>query len=336
MHLMFVALLVEVTIMMSASLYLLLSGYGAVALMIILVVAKITSAVIGLSLLYSRVLLDRPSFDFEFFVQTARTVFAFGLGNMLFMLTMRINVIMVSIWASLTTVGHFAAATKIMEIGLMIPNLFVQLLMSRMAHSFNAQGNRDPNRFGAWFRILFELVVPTCVGVWVFARLILATLFGAGFGDALWILRILLIYLLLESIDATMSVILKAAHRQHQDVSRLAFNPLVNIILNLVLLPTIGTIGAAIGRAAGVSVSATLRHILIARELKAVRWFRYALKPALISLVVGVFCTVVQNVEHQAWALLLYVVVTALLLRISAGFSPAAIKDMMSFASNEE
>ncbi|MGH6846963.1 MAG: hypothetical protein ACREC0_05865, partial [Methylocella sp.] len=52
MHLTFLPLLVEVTIVMSASLYLLLSGYGAIALMATLVVAKVTSASIALTFLY--------------------------------------------------------------------------------------------------------------------------------------------------------------------------------------------------------------------------------------------------------------------------------------------
>jgi len=331
MHLTFLALLAEVTIMMSASLYLLLSGYGAIALMITLVAAKVTSASIALTLLYRQVLPVRPPFNPGFLVRTARTVFTFGIGSMLGMVTMRINTIMVSAWVDIATVGHFAAATKIMEIGLIIPNLFAQLLMTRIAYSFNTQGSRDPNRFGAWYQVLFALVVPTCVGVFVFAGPILESLFGTGFGKALWILRILMIYLLIESADAEMSVILQAAHRQRADVRRLAFNPLTNIVLNLVLLPVLGTIGAAIGRVGGVAASATLRHLLIARELTGVNWFRFALKPALISIGVGSVCYALLEVDRPAGLLLFYVAVTAVLLRISSAFSPSVIKDMMSF-----
>ena len=109
-------------------------------------------------------------------MRTARTVFTFGIGSMLGMLTMRINTIMVSAWVDIATVGYFAAATKIMEIGLILPNLFAQLLMTRIAYSFNTQGNRDPNRFGTWYQTLFAFVVPACVGVWVFAGPILETL----------------------------------------------------------------------------------------------------------------------------------------------------------------
>jgi O-antigen/teichoic acid export membrane protein len=336
MHWTFLALLVEVTIVMSASLYLLLSGYGALALIITLVVAKFTSASITVTLLYRRVLPVRPPFNLGFLLRTARTVFVFGIGSMLGMLTMRINTIMVSLWVDIATVGHFAAATKIMEIGLILPTLFAQLLMTRIAYSFNTQGKRDPNRFGAWYQVLFAFVVPACVGVWVFAGLILETLFGTSFRNAIWILRILMIYFLIESADAEMSVILQAAHRQREDVSRFAFNPLTNIVLNLVLLPTLGTIGAAIGRVGGVCASATLRYLFIARELTRVNWFRFALKPALISLGVGSVCYALLDVSRPAWLLLFYVAATAVLLRISSAFSPSVIKDIMSSPSSQD
>jgi O-antigen/teichoic acid export membrane protein len=122
MHFPFLALLVEVTIMTSASVYLLLSGHGAVSLIITLVIAKAMSASISLALLHYRTLPLRPSFNLGFLIQTARRVFAFGIGNVLFMLTMRINISMASIWVDIASIGHFAAATKVMEIGMMFPS----------------------------------------------------------------------------------------------------------------------------------------------------------------------------------------------------------------------
>ena len=227
---------------------------------------------------------------------------------MLAMLSLRINVIMVSFWVDITTVGHYAAATKIMEIGLIISQVFAPFLLSRMAHNFSAKGNRDPNCFGAWYEILFAVVIPPCVGVWVFAGLILETPFGTAFGDAVWILKILMIYVLTETADIMMSVILKSAHRQRQDAFCLAFNPLTNIVLNLALLPFLGPIGSAIGRVAGGGVSATLRHLSIAQALTAVNWFRFARKPALISFVAGSVCFSLLDVERPAWLLVFYTV----------------------------
>ena len=165
MHLPFVMALVEAVVMLSASLYLLFSGYGAVALMIAFVVAKIASASFGGVQLFRLVLPVWPGLHPRMLLQIARTVLTFGVGNMIGMLSLRINLILVSLWVDITTVGHYAAATKIMEMGLIITNVFAPLLLSRMAHNFSVKGNRDPNCFGAWYEVLFAVVVPPYVGV---------------------------------------------------------------------------------------------------------------------------------------------------------------------------
>ena len=336
MHVPFFAALVEVTIMTSASLYLLLSGHGAVALMITLVAAKVTSASIEVTLLFRRVFPTRPPFDFEVLKRTARTVFAFGTGAVIGMLSKRINVIMVSLWVSIEGVGHFAAATKIMEFCLIAPELFAQLLLTRIAHSFVTKGERDPNRFGSWFEILFALVLPPCVGVWVFAGPVLETLFGKPFVDSQWILRILMIYVLTETLDVVMSAVLKAAHRQRQDVLCVASNLVTNVVLNLALLPAFGTVGAAIGRVSGGIVSVTARNLLIARVLTTVDWLRFAWKPAIASIGVGLVCYALLNMERPAWLMLFYAASVAVLLKLSSGFSFSAIKDIMSSPSGRD
>lgn len=336
MHLPFIAALVEVAVLLFASLYFLFSGYGAVALMVAFVVAKVASASFAAFQMFRRVLPVWPPLDPRALFQTARPVLMFGIGNMLGMLSLRINVIMVSLWADITTVGHYAAATKIVEIGLVISNMFGPLLLSRMAHNFSAKGNRDPNCFGAWYEILFAVVIPSSVGVWVFAGLILGTLFGSTFGDALWVLRILMIYVLTETADILMSIILIAANRQRQDAVCLASNLLTNIVLNLALLPVLGPIGSAIGRVAGGGVSTILRHLLISRVLSPMNWLRFAWKPALISLVAGSVCFSLLNVERPAWLLLFYTSVCLVSLWISSSVSFATIKDMMSFPSAAE
>ena len=84
-------------------------------------------------------------------------------------------------------------------------------------------------------------------------------LFDSTFGDAVWLLKILMIYVLTETADILMSVILIAANRQRQDAVCLASNLLTNIVLkNLALLPVFGPIGSAIGRVAGGGVSTIL------------------------------------------------------------------------------
>jgi O-antigen/teichoic acid export membrane protein len=113
----------------------------------------------------------------------------------------------------------------------------------------------------------------------------------------------------------------------------LAANPGVNIALSLLLIPYWGPIGAAVGRVGGVAVSAALRHTLIVRAMTGVHWLRFAAKPALISIGAGTLSYLLFD-HRPGLALLFYGAVTAVLLRLAAGLSPAVVKDMMSPSSS--
>lgn len=333
MHLTLLALGVEVSILMTVSVAMLLSGQGPVALMTSFVASKTASAIVALALLYFKILRPLPPFHINLLAQSAKVIFSFGVGNVLGMLTMRINIIMASVWVDIAAVGQFAAATRVMEVGLIVTNLFVQLLMTRIAHSFATHGERDPNSFAHWYQILFALITPAVVGGFVFARLILETLFGSGFGEACWVLRLLMVYLLIESGDSVMSVLLKAAHKQREDMLRFALNPLVNILLNFALLPPFGTLGAAIGRVGGALASSTSRHMLVSEQLARIAWLRFTWKPAAISVGVGAACAGFLDVDRSLWAMGFYVVATMLLIRLFSGLSVHAIADIMSTPS---
>jgi O-antigen/teichoic acid export membrane protein len=133
-----------------------------------------------------------------------------------------------------------------------------------------------------------------------------------------------------------MSVILKAAHRQRQDALCLAFNLVTNIALNLTLLPVLGPMGAAIGRVAGGGVSTALRHLLISRALAPVNWFKFAWKPALVSLAAGSACYALLAVERPGRLLLLYAAVSLVSLSVFSGFSLSTVKDMMRSPSTAD
>jgi O-antigen/teichoic acid export membrane protein len=145
-----------------------------------------------------------------------------------------------------------------------------------------------------------------------------------------------MVYVLTETADILMSVILIAANRQRQDAVCLASNLLTNIVLNLALLPVLGPVGSAIGKLAGGGVSTILRHLLISRVLIPVNWLYFARKPALISLVTGLVCFSLLDVERPIWLLMFYTSACLASLWISSSFSFATIKDMMSFPSAAE
>jgi hypothetical protein len=67
-----------------------------------------------------------------------------------------------------------------------------------------------------------------------------------------------------------------------------------------------------------------------------VNWLYFARKPALISLVTGLVCFSLLDVERPIRLLMFYTSACLASLWISSSFSFATIKDMMSFPSAAE
>ncbi|MFO1431512.1 MAG: flippase [Candidatus Competibacteraceae bacterium] len=287
MHWVFLVALLETSILMGVTITLVVNGSGVIPLVTTVVVAKWLSAVLSLGLLHRFTLALRLVFDWAFCKQMLRPVVAFGAGNVLGMVSVRLNTIMVSIWGSMVTVGHFAAAVKVLDIALMLPNLLAQLLMPSIARLLDRQDHCRLDRFHAVFRAIFWVTMPLGIGVIIFAETVVGILFGTEFGGSVWVLRLLMVYFMIEVADILMSLIMRAAHRERADVRLYAINPVTNVALNLVLIPDLGGIGAAIGKVAGVVVSAVLRYRYIAGKLARVRWLDFAIRPILVSAMIG-------------------------------------------------
>jgi len=272
--------------------YLASNGYGIVSLVITIVGAKLVTGLLSLYLLNWHALKVQLKFDASFSRALISPLISFALSNTLGMVSMRINLIMLSIWSAISTVGLYAAASKIMEMVLVISGLFAQLLLPRLAKSF-AEGNRSETSRSCekWLRWQFTLTIPLALGLLVFAKPVLVTLFGAQFADADGVLWVLMIFCIIESADGVMGAMMKAGGHQARDVRFFSANLLTNVGLSYLFIPVWGGLGTAVAKLLGVATSSTVRYLFISKNLLTLNWLRITAKPLLVSvgLVIGVF-----------------------------------------------
>jgi O-antigen/teichoic acid export membrane protein len=263
-------------------------------------------------------------------------VFAFGAGNVLGVISVRLNTIMVSIWGDMAMVGYFSAAVKVLDIALVLPNLLAQLLMSPMARFLDRQDHYRLDRFHVAFRAIFWVTMPLGIGVIIFAETVIGVLFGSEFGGSVWMLRLLMVYFMVEVADVLMSLIMRAAHRERTDVRLYAINPAINVALNLVLIPSLGGVGAAIGKVAGIIVSVALRYRYIARRLARVRWLDFAIRPVLASAMIGSAATLMFGGINGVLLGLVYAVACALVIYMLRVISIKEINHILHGADEEQ
>jgi O-antigen/teichoic acid export membrane protein len=209
---------------------------------------------------------------------------AFALSNWLSILAKRVNVIALSMTTSLAAVGIYSAANSFAEISFVVTAVVAQLALPQLSRTLATEPREALRHYEGMIRLLFSATLPLAAGAIWFAGPIVSLAFGPEFAGSVPVLRVLMLVFLFDSTDTLMSLLLKAAGRQNQDVRLYAPNPVVNLALNLVLIPWLGPTGSALAKGAGTLSSWLLRARASARLGFGASWLRLARRPAVATV----------------------------------------------------
>ena len=280
--------LLETCLVLTVNVFLVLNGYGIAPLILTLLVGKSISSLASLYLFRRFTRNWKWEIDISFCKSLLPPIITFAASNVLGLISTRLNIIMLSWWGNLSVVGFYAAANKLVEFSLMLPSIFSQFMLPQIARTFSEKSGFELKKYKKSFYFLFAKAIVLGLGLIYFADSVVYLLFGKSFEESVIILRILLVFFLVESLDTVLTTVLKAAGRQNQDVRLFASNPATNILLNVILIPLYGGVGAAVARLVGGLASCLLRYLYVARHMVQFGWLRLMIKPfAICSLLVG-------------------------------------------------
>jgi O-antigen/teichoic acid export membrane protein len=161
---------------------------------------------------------------------------------------LRADVVMLSVFANFTQAGLYQSAYKIFEALLILPGV-VSLAVFPVLCSLE---NRPPHHRRALFeRHARYSILAGCLlsGVIAWeATPLVSMLFGAHYEEAAVILRWLSVALLLRYINSSLSTLVTAGSVQAQATLIDGFGVVVNLLLNVLLIPPLGARGAALSK----------------------------------------------------------------------------------------
>jgi O-antigen/teichoic acid export membrane protein len=167
------------------------------------------------------------------------------------------DVLMISAFRTQAEVGIYAAAFKVIEILITIPGLFMNsilaVLMSRMERGADYQ-----QMLQKAFELLVILGLGFAFGGLFLADEIMRVVGGTEFVSGADALRLLLFGVSSMMIGTLFSTVFVANNKQLQALKYGALGLGINIVANLVLIPTIGITGAAIATVISEAISLCL------------------------------------------------------------------------------
>ena len=167
-------------------------------------------------------------------------------SGFMIMIYMRIDQVMLGEMVNDHEVGMYSAALKISEIWYIIPTIICNSFFPSIIDGKKLSQKIYFRKFQNLFDILFLISIAIAIGVTIFSELIIDILYGEQYTDAATILTIHIwsaVFVFL-GVGGTNFFIIE--NLQIKTFTRTALGAVLNIILNLILIPKLFAVGAAI------------------------------------------------------------------------------------------
>jgi O-antigen/teichoic acid export membrane protein len=184
--------------------------------------------------------------DFKDCRNLIKRVVVFGLqyvfGNLFFLF----DTVLLALLCSDREVGIYQSAFKIVTLSLIIPDIAVNTMMPVLTR-FHRDDVEKWNNYGRLlYKILFLVSLPVALIMFVFADQIIQFLYGGAYLEAIQILRFFSMVILIRYGADAYALMLTTSQRQFVRMLIVVAGTLINIALNIWLIPLYGVWGTAI------------------------------------------------------------------------------------------
>lgn len=189
--------------------------------------------------------LPRIHIDLSFWKPTIKEAWPFGITSLSGTLYTYIDSIMLSIIQGNTVVGWYSAAYRLMLITLFIPNTVNTAIFPVMSRFYTSSRDSLNLMYERYFKYMLIIGIPMGFGTTILADKIILLIFGSGYTQSILALQILIWTMVFTFAGASFVQLLQSVNRQIVITKISIICVLINILLNLVLIPRYSYIGAS-------------------------------------------------------------------------------------------
>ncbi|MBE9126144.1 MULTISPECIES: flippase [unclassified Coleofasciculus] len=178
--------------------------------------------------------------------QSVRMAYPFALAGVLWILYYQIDVVMLKGLAPTGEAGYYSAAYRILEMFAALPQVVFYVAFTRFARYYANEPEKLPEQIYKCTRLLLAVVLPTIVVAGLFQSTLVNVIYGEAFAPSVKPLAILLPSLSVKMFGTLVQKLLQATGREKQLPTLLFGTTMTNVVTNLILIPYLGGVGAAV------------------------------------------------------------------------------------------
>jgi O-antigen/teichoic acid export membrane protein len=183
-------------------------------------------------------------------------------------------------------VGLYNAAYKIILVLLGLGGLLQETLFPLCSRFFKESNEKLVVLLNISEKIYVTIAIPLGVGGTLLAKPLIILIYGNSYEGATLPFQILIWTVVVIFTSLTFGFTLMACDRERSYMLGVGCGALANIILNSVLIPPFGMIGAAVATLAA-EIVVIIYMVINSREIACIRVERYILRPVIASSVMG-------------------------------------------------
>jgi O-antigen/teichoic acid export membrane protein len=187
----------------------------------------------------------------------------FGLMTVIGMISIRLDVIVLSVMCSESEVGLYGAAYRLLAMAFLLPESLVGAIFPVLARKLAESRQEARALFKICATLLLTIELPLCLTVVGLSSWLAPLLFGAKFNGVGPLLSILIFVLLPHSLNSMLGYLLQADHQENAALVIVITSFLTILGLDLTLIRWLGMVGAAWGTLISASVMAGLLVIVV-------------------------------------------------------------------------
>jgi O-antigen/teichoic acid export membrane protein len=196
---------------------------------------------------------------------------------------------MLSFLVGNTVVGFYSAAYNLVLPLSLISSLFLRAIFPNMAQLFNTSKKLLVFCYKKSFKYITIVLIPVVIATILLAPKIIFLLYDKSFTLSILPLQILIIAIYFVAIKILVQTLLCAINKQNLIAFAALTGVIINIILNLLMIPNYGHIGAAVATLITEAAVFCIGFYFISKHFHKLLSIKYIYKPIMASFVMGLF-----------------------------------------------
>jgi O-antigen/teichoic acid export membrane protein len=275
----------------------LFAGYGLIEIAYALLIGGILDFLLSLFICSKKFVRLKLEVDLDFWRKVAKVALPIALIDVAAIIFVRVDTVMLSVMKGDAVVGWYNAAYNLV-LGLQpIPFIFGSALFPLMSRSFVSSPNSVAVIYEKALRYLFILGLPLTTGTMLLSDRIIPLFYGAGFTHSIVALQILAWNILLHFMYILLAVVLASIDRQNQMALAAGICAVLNVILNLILIPHFSYVGAGIATIITGTVLFALYFYFVRKYLYRLPLHKMVVKPIIACAIMAIFLHFVSGIH---------------------------------------